>query len=80
MASRMTLRSKVLPVNRVEFTAPDLPEGADVEIVVRIAAPSGTRRRSVLELIDARPPSRLTADDWRRIEQQIQDDRDSWDR
>lgn len=78
MEPALRLKTTVLPGNRVEFIAPELPEGAEVEILVALAP--RTRTRSVLEIVDARPPSRLTDADWRQIEGELQEDRDSWDR
>lgn len=76
----LRLRSTVLSGNRVEFTAPELPEGAEVEIMVALAKSPARSRLTVLDIVDARPPSQLTAEDWLRIEREFQDDRNSWDR
>ncbi len=80
MATAVKLKSVVLRGNRVEFTVPELPEGAEVDITISVCAPSRPRTRSVLDIVKARPPSGLSEDDWRRIERDLQDDRDSWDR
>ena len=80
MTPPLRLKATVLPGHRVQFTVPGLPEGAEVEIAVSVAKPDQHGRRSVLEIVDARPPSRLTDDDWRRIERNLQQDRDSWHR
>ena len=40
MPSQLTLRTTVLPGNRVEFSAPELPEGAEVEISVTLPGAS----------------------------------------
>lgn len=80
MAVALRLKSTVLPGNRVEFTAPELPECAEVDIVVALPdAPLG-ERRCVLDIVDACPPSTLTSEDWARIEREFQEDRNSWDR
>ncbi len=44
----LKLTTKVLPGHRVEFTAPDLPEGADIDVLVELSGALGldeTRRR-----------------------------------
>jgi hypothetical protein len=51
----MRVATKVLPGHRVEFTAPELPEGADIEVSVALADASNrdeTRRR--FEVLAAR--------------------------
>ena len=80
MAAALKLKSLVLPGNRVEFIAPELPEGAEIDITISVCEPPRRTSRSVLDIIKARHPSRLSDEEWRRIERDLQEDRDSWDR
>lgn len=80
MKPALHVKSTVLRGARVEFNAPGLPEGAEVDIHVELAVFSPPRRRSVLEVIAERPASQLTEEDWLRKEAELQDDSNSWDR
>ena len=67
----------VLPGHRIEISAPDLPEGARVEVIVVPAPAPG--QRSALEIIEALHGHRLfqTPEQVRRY---LQEERESWDR
>jgi hypothetical protein len=80
------LTTRVLPGKRVEFTAPELTVGDDVEVFVALpqAPPETTQQEteyiSAIDFLDALPPSTLTSEDWQRIEREIQVEKDAWDR
>ena len=79
------LTARVLPGKRVEFTAPELTEGADVDIFValpqEIAPPAAPDKQyvSALDFIASLPPSTLTAADWERIERELQEEKNAWE-
>jgi hypothetical protein len=78
MQTLLRLETTVLPGNRLEVTAPELPEGARVEVIV-VLAEQQPRRMSMLEFLETLPPSPLlfkTAEDVNRY---LQEERDSWD-
>jgi hypothetical protein len=53
MATTLELTATVLPGGRIEFSAPGLPEGREVEISVRVPSDGeGSRRRSALDVIE----------------------------
>jgi len=71
----------VLPGHRIEVTAPSLPEGAQVRVVLipePVANPAPDRR-SGLEIIESYKGPGLfrTAEE---IDRYINEERDSWDR
>lgn len=77
----LRLTTHVLPGNRLELHAPELTEGAMVDVFVVLSpdqpAPE-TEKLGVWDYIQSLPPSNLTADDWKRIEQEFQEERNSW--
>lgn len=78
MASTLVIRATVLPGNRVEFAAPELPEGAEVEISVRLpetAPPQG----GVADYLASLPPVARSAEEWTAIDREFLHERDSWD-
>ena len=80
------LTTKVLPGKRIEFSAPELIEGEDVEIFVALPhapLPSSLKGKEyipALDFVDSLPPSTLTPEDWQRIDRELQEEKDSWDR
>src|SRR4051812_40960085 len=78
MQSALRLEAMVLPGNRLEITAPELPEGARVEVIVILPATPPPPRRSMLEFLATLPPGPLlfkTPEDANRY---VQEERDSW--
>jgi hypothetical protein len=76
----LRLETTVLPGNRLEVTAPELPEGAKVEVTVVVPEQQKRVRVSTLEFLATLPPGPLmfkTAEDVNRY---LQEERDSWDR
>jgi len=72
----------VLPGLRIEFVAPELREGEQVQVVVIPASPSPQERKSgpsALEIIESYHGHRLfqTAEE---VDRYINEERDSWDR
>ncbi|HLN30343.1 MAG TPA: hypothetical protein VK395_21555 [Gemmataceae bacterium] len=74
------METTVLPGHRIEVTAPELPEGAKVELTVVLPEKPAPPRRSMLEFLATLPPGPLlfkTPEDTNRY---IQEERDSWER
>ena len=81
----LKLTTRVLPGSRIEVVAPELPEGAEVEIFVALPegslpSPNAPRYVSALDFLDSLPPSTLTSADWQRIESELQEEKNSWER
>ena len=77
------ISARVLPGKRIEATAPEFDEGEEVELIVLRAEPALTRPPgyvSALDFLGSLPPSSLTADDWERIEKEMQEGKAAWER
>ncbi|MCX6360408.1 MAG: hypothetical protein NT029_11390 [Armatimonadetes bacterium] len=74
----------VLPGSRIEVTAPELPEGAVVELIVLrdlLGAPSAAPSApSVVDYIESLPRDRHTSAEWDGIMHELAEDKLSWDR
>ena len=78
MQSALHITTKVLPGNKIEINAPELPEGTSVEVFLVVPTPPNPPRRSALEIIDSLKGHRLfeTAEEADRY---LQEERDSWE-
>ena len=80
------LNTTVLPGHRIEFLAPDLPEGASVEVFVtpsRVSSELATEPRrfaDALEFLDSLPKISRSPEEWEAVEREFREERDSWDR
>ncbi len=85
MQAAIKLTARVLPGKRIEFTAPELPEGEEVEIFValperHIDAPVGEgKTQGVWDFIQSLTPVQRTPEEWAEVEREFQQERDSWD-
>lgn len=79
MQSALRFRAPVLPGRRLEISAPELPEGATVEVIV-VLPEAPALRRSVLEFLDALPAGPRSYPTWEEFERGFQEEREAWDR
>ena len=84
MQSALKLTARVLPGKRIEFTAPELSEGAEVEIFVTLPdsalqpEPEKPHQfKDVIAFLDSLPPVQRTPEEWVQIEREFQEERDS---
>jgi hypothetical protein len=80
MATAVKVRATVQAGHRVEFTAPELAEGSEVEIIALVHEPGAAAPVSMLELRKTFPPRHLTDEQWARRDREFQEERDQWDR
>jgi hypothetical protein len=80
MQSALRLEATVLPGHRLEISAPELPEGAKVEVIVVLPAAPAPRRQSMLEFLATLPPGPLLFKTPQEANRYIQEERDSWER
>jgi hypothetical protein len=82
MQSALKLKTRVLPGRRIEVTAPELPEDADVELIVLLpeGAESPRQFKDVVEFLDSLTPVPRTREEWAEVEREFQEERDSWER
>ena len=70
------LKTTVLPSRRIEFTAPELTDGQEVEIFVALPKTETPAMKdpdymSTVDFLASLPPSTLTAEDWARKEREM---------
>ena len=83
MSVALHVRATVQPGNKIEVTAPDLPVGADVQVIVVSAEPRSagagpSPRQSLLDVVEARAGQRMfqTAEE---VDAYLREERASWD-
>ena len=79
MGTTLRIRTTIQPGKRIEFTAPDLPENGDVDIIVLLPA-SKNGAGGILDFLESLPEKPHTEGYWQMREKELQEDRDSWDR
>ena len=86
MQATIKLHATVLSGHRIEITAPELPEGAHVEVIVMLSeAPgetTGTPRplQGVADFLRSLPAVPRTTEEWAAIDREFQEERNAWDR
>jgi hypothetical protein len=70
----------VLPGHRLEISAPELPEGARVEVIVVLRDKPEPRFGSALEFLESLPPGPRAFKTWEEYEEHLREERNSWDR
>ena len=76
----MRLETTVLPGHRLEISAPELPEGARVEVVGVLPEKPQPRRMSMLEFVESLPPGSRAFPTWEDYEKHLQQEKDAWER
>jgi hypothetical protein len=78
MAAVLRTETTVLPGHRIEISAPELSEGARMEVIIIPATTPAPAQRSALEVIESLHGHRLfqTPEQVRRY---LHEERDSWD-
>ena len=84
MQVALKLSTTVRSGHRLDVPVPELPEGAEVELIVlsRAAAVPASERRfqDVVEFLDSLPRRKHTPEEWAAMEEEFRRERDSWDR
>jgi hypothetical protein len=82
MQPALRLETTVLPGHRLEITAPELPEGVKVEVIVVLPPEPEPRRMSMLEFLASLPPgpSPRAFPTWEEYEQHLREEKDAWER
>jgi hypothetical protein len=80
MQAALRLETTVLPGHRLEMSAPELPEGAKVEVIVVLPEQRVPARRSMLEFLATLPPGPLLFKTPEEANQYVREERDSWER
>ena len=80
MQTEIRVETTVLPGHRVDVSDPDLPEGAKVDVIVRMQENPPQRKMSVLELVQSLPPGPRAYPTWEEYERRLQEEKNSWER
>jgi hypothetical protein len=78
MQTALRLETIVLPGHRLEVSAPELPDGAKVEVIVVLPAQPVPARQSMLEFLSTLPPGPLLFKTPEEADRYVQEERDSW--
>jgi len=78
MQTALRLETTVLPGHRLEVTAPELPEGAKVEVIVVL--PEKPETVSMLDFLESLPPGPRAFPTWEEYERHLREEKDSWER
>lgn len=81
MQTTLHIETTVLPGNRVEFSSPQLPEGARIEVTVVVPPqPAPSRRMSMIEFLKTLPARPLVFKTAAEVDEYLQEERNAWDR
>ena len=82
MQTALRLETTILPGHRLELSAPELPEGARVEVIVVLPEKPRPQTISMLEFLETLPPgpSPRCFPTWEEYERHLQEEKDAWER
>ncbi|MCC6418350.1 MAG: hypothetical protein IT429_08925 [Gemmataceae bacterium] len=80
MQSALRLETTVLPGHRLEISAPELPEGATVEVIVVLPGKPEPQFSSALDFLKSLPSDPRAFPTWEEYEQHLREEKDAWDR
>jgi hypothetical protein len=80
MQTTLRMETTVLPGHRLEVTAPELPEGANVEVIVVLPDQGKPGRVSMLEFVESLPPGPRAFPTWEEYERHLQEEKNAWER
>jgi hypothetical protein len=80
MQKALRMETTVLPGHRLEISAPELPEGAKVEVIVVLPEKPQPQFASALEFLESLPPGPRAFPTWEEYERHLREERDSRDR
>jgi hypothetical protein len=80
MQPALRMETTILPGHRLEISAPELPEGTKVEVIVILPEKAAPPRRSMLEFLESLPPGPRAFKTWDEYERHLQEEKNAWDR
>lgn len=89
MLNPVYMKTRVLPGHRIELTAPELPEGQALNVILmpepvqqpgKESYQSDHSGRGILDFIHSLPVGPRSYPSWDEFEVEFNKDRDSWDR
>ena len=80
MQTALRMETTVLPGHRLEITAPELPEGVKVEVIVVLPGKAKTQFDSALDFLQSLPPGPRAFPTWEEYERHLKEEKDAWER
>ncbi len=80
MQSALRLETTILPGHRLEVSAPELPEGVKVEVIVVLPEKPEPPRMSMLEFLATLPPGPRAFPTWEEYERFLREEKNAWER
>jgi hypothetical protein len=90
MQSALKLTTRVLPGKRIEFVAPELHEGDEVDVILVLPEPialpeadeqtASRRYVPMVELVETIPSGPRLFESWADYDRFLQEEKDAWDR
>ena len=80
MQSALRTETTILPGHRLEITAPELPEGARVEVIVVLPEQAKPQFGSALEFLESLPTGPRAFSTWEEYERHLKEEKESWER
>jgi hypothetical protein len=80
MQTVLRLETRILPGHRLEISSPELPEGAEVEVIVVLPQPGKSSPVSMVELVASLPPGPRAFPTWEEYERHLRKEKDAWQR
>jgi hypothetical protein len=80
MQTALRMETTVLPGHRLEISAPELPEGTKVEVIVVFPEKPPPRFASALDFLESLPPGPRAFPTWEEYERHLREEKESWDR
>ena len=80
MQAALRRETTILPGHRIEITAPELPEGARVEVIVVLPEQPQRPRMSMLEFLGTLPPGPLLFKTPGEANRYLQEEKVFWER
>ena len=74
-----SMETTILPGHRLEISAPELPDGATVQVIVLLPEAPVLAQLSMLEFLKTLPPRPLLFATPADADQYIREERDSWE-
>ena len=79
MQTALRMETTILPGHRLEISAPELPEGATVQVIVLLPETPVLPQLSMLEFLKTLPPRPLLFETPADADRYLREERDSWE-
>jgi hypothetical protein len=80
MQTALRLETTVLLGHRLEVSAPELPDGVKVEVIIVLPDEPETPRISMLEFVESLPSGPRAFPTWEEYERFLREEKNSWER